>query len=1279
IAKTGTIAASIGFTTVTGTGTLFSAELAAGDLLFNNSNPPVFIGIVKSIETSTSLTLTNCSAIAVNSAYKSNAVAGTGTSFLTELAVGDRLFKTDNTYIGVVTAIRSDTRLTVNFGNNFTGSDVNKVLICNGVTLGVVATVNSPSVVTLKQKAGAAVSNTAYKTADGTMTFATFMSGSSTTVYVTTWYDQSGNHRDIFQPKIDNQPKIAVNGALLVKNSKPSIEFDKSYSSFLQTSSAASWLTGTLYSQNIVSAEVTPVTTYQFVLSTTGGSGPVNTIMHYGYRSSTQYTVAQYGNDQNFEIYATNTLELHTAVKNTTSSSQMYFNGTFLGTASGGTAYMSDLGLLNIGLYTPTSNYYNGSVSELTVYAVAMGSADVAAMNSNQLAYYGISTVNWTGATNSDWATASNWSNDTVPTETRPSLVVIPIVTNKPVISGSTIAKAVSMQVQASSSLTVNGTLQLYGTLTTTNRNCDATNGTIEYKSNAGQSLLANTFLNNTVKNLHINTTNAAWVGLGGLLTVTGDLQFSGGKLNLGTSSVLTLSGTVTNTVSGGIRGNSNASIVVSGTPTLSFDQTTSGATNILKSLTINSAGTVTLANNLVLNNNGILTFTSGKLAIGAGASATTLNIRGAVTNTVSGGLTGGSLSNLTIDGNLSPTLSIDQTTLGTTNVFNNFSVSTTTGQTTTVTGNNATGVLVVNGTLTTAAGETLNMGTYAIGGTLATVSNSGTILTQSTSSTPLPSGKTWGGTVTYNAATAAQTAASGTFLNLTLSGSGTKTAGGNLVVNGILNNAGLLDMTSAYTLSGTLVTITNTGTIKTAVPTSTSILPIPSGKTWGGTIEYAGSSAQTAVTGTYNNLTISGTGGATSTTDLAVDGILNLSATNPSTTKGCLDMLNGATIKTLTMGTSATTIGSGDVTGIVKRTSFIANTEYSFGNQFTSMTFQATGTLPSEISFKIGIGSAPSWKTGAVMRTYDIIRSGTPTGTVTLSLHYLDGEMNGNTESNLVIWDYHLQALKAEEHGKANQSTTDNWIAISNRNVTYFGTSFDAHPWGLSNKQSANFTWQGTPSSDWSDKNNWSGGVVPTDTSDVVIPDNLTTLHDPILPAAAEIYRLTIQNGGILNGGSTTTLTINGAKEGSGAWLNEGGVFNPGTSQVIFTGTAATISGTNNFYDLTIAAGKALTPESGSVTRIAGTLTNSGTLRAALLSNTIEYNGAAQAVINPNGSTPGYDKLILSGSGTKTMPGTTLSVSGDFTMAGSAAATAAAALSVGGNVTIGTGAPVRH
>jgi len=80
------------------------------------------------------------------------------------------------------------------------------------------------------------------------------------------------------------------------------------------------------------------------------------------------------------------------------------------------------------------------------------------------------------------------------------------------------------------------------------------------------------------------------------------------------------------------------------------------------------------------------------------------------------------------------------------------------------------------------------------------------------------------------------------------------------------------------------------------------------------------------------------------------------------------------------------------------------------------------------------------------------------------------------------------------------------------------------------------------------------------------------------------------------------------------------------------------------------------------------------GTLRAALLPIPSNLMVQTRLLLNPNGLTPGYYNLILSGSGTKTMPGTALAVYGDFTLSGTAVQLQAPAMTIAGSVTIGDG-----
>ncbi len=109
----------------------------------------------------------------------------------------------------------------------------------------------------------------------------------------------------------------------------------------------------------------------------------------------------------------------------------------------------------------------------------------------------------------------------------------------------------------------------------------------------------------------------------------------------------------------------------------------------------------------------------------------------------------------------------------------------------------------------------------------------------------------------------------------------------------------------------------------------------------------------------------------------------------------------------TLLMGDSATTVGIGDVTGKIKRTTILPNIEYTFGNQFTSVTFPDIGTLPSELTLKISIGTAPSWNPDGLKRILDISQVGASGTRGFLKAHYLDSELNGLDENDLGFFSY--------------------------------------------------------------------------------------------------------------------------------------------------------------------------------------------------------------------------------------------------------------------------------
>ena len=245
---------------------------------------------------------------------------------------------------------------------------------------------------------------------------------------------------------------------------------------------------------------------------------------------------------------------------------------------------------------------------------------------------------------------------------------------------------------------------------------------------------------------------------------------------------------------------------------------------------------------------------------------------------------------------------------------------------------------LSVGGNVTIGSGTTLNLGSFShtIAGNL--TNNGGTL-------TSLNSSITFNGsalqTITSSGFAVNNLTITNTSANVTLGTSTNCSIGGNLTID-----AGAVFDLAANSLTAVTGSVSNSGTIKTQ---NTSATPVPAGKTWGGYFEYTGTGAQTIVAGTYNNLTMSGSGGATADANITVNGILHLAAANPSATKGILDMGSN----TVLMGPASTTIGLGDVTGIVRRTTILANTTYSFGNQYSTYEFPEYWNIAVRDQFK--------------------------------------------------------------------------------------------------------------------------------------------------------------------------------------------------------------------------------------------------------------------------------------------------------------------------------------
>lgn len=579
--------------------------------------------------------------------------------------------------------------------------------------------------------------------------------------------------------------------------------------------------------------------------------------------------------------------------------------------------------------------------------------------------------------------------------------------------------------------------------------------------------------------------------------------------------------------------------IVLVANPTTNFASFAGNAESFVVQGNTSLSGDVSVAGPTIFN--------AGRVDI----AGRTLTLNGTVTNTVTGGIRGSATSNLVLGGSVNKSLSFDQTTPGTTNLFNSFSVSDSGVATIT-----ATNPFAVSGTLFTDTDKILDLGTTTVSGTLATINNNGTIRTQNTSALPLPTGKNWAGsgTVHFNAASA----------------------------------------------------------------------------------------AQTIVPGTYNNLTVSSTAGATASGAFTVNGNLYLPQPNPNATTGSLSTGSFA----VTMGPNAYNSGVGEVTGTTTRNSIASNVTYTFGHQDISILFPNVGTLPTSMSLRTQIGTAPTWLTGAVRRVYDFIQTGGSGTKAVIKSRYLDSELNGNNESRLVDYAYIVNSSTLLEQGRSNYNTTENWIELSNVNVgLYFSSSFDAVKLTFDESSAASLTWNGSVSDSWTTAANWTPNATPSDNTIVYIPNAATTPNDPLLNPNALLGSLIIETGGILNSPNNAQLTMN---NGAGAWINNG-TFNPGTgtSRVTFKNLDATIAGSTNFNNLTIDTGAGLRPLTDNVMRISGEFLRIGNFGAGATENTVEFNGTGQTIPVPTGTLSAYHDLVINGTGA-VFP-TSLNISGNL------------------------------
>ena len=580
----------------------------------------------------------------------------------------------------------------------------------------------------------------------------------------------------------------------------------------------------------------------------------------------------------------------------------------------------------------------------------------------------------------------------------------------------------------------------------------------------------------------------------------------------------------------------------------------------------------------------------------------------------------------------------------------------------------------------------TVSLGTYSIGAHTLTVG-----------SIPTPVGTLTGGSssnIVIGRVSGVANLPTVTCNNLTVNGASGVNLGGNVSVGGALDlTSGILTLGSkTLTYSGSSITRTS-GNINASNVSAN--------------IVFANSSAITLPASTFNaavnNMCITGSGGVTSSSDFTLEGILyldngNTSSPNSSSTKGLLDMASNI----LTMGVTATNTGYGDVTGVIRRNNMEINGIYSFGHPSTTFTYVGSGTVPAYVSMNITIGSTwsvedPSPTTSPIKRYYEMIVPATSNTTnlkMIVNLHYLDAELNGNVESEIVTGDYDIPftggcggSTEHDEHGISQYDKTTTgmkYVGFANVPATYLmyeasaSPTAPAHCWrtifSLYTHNNTDIrTWDGSVSTNWNLGENWVENVAPDQYSRVTIPDASTLTNLPVLPAGVtQLQSLSIGDGISLTALADLTITATNAL-GGGAWNDVNGGFIPNGHKVTFTGVGACISGITQFYDVEIANDASIRNMAGNVMRIGNfvTKTGSGQWLADLYDATVEYNKNGAQTVTISDETPHFHTLVLSGSGAKTLPSSALTLHGSLRVTGTATTNANQSITVGRTIEI--------
>ena len=209
---------------------------------------------------------------------------------------------------------------------------------------------------------------------------------SPASAYVTTWYDQSGNGNNATQATIANQPMIVNAGVIQTQNALPTLKFNGT-SQYLTASAF------TTVFNNTVGGTLN-------VLGANNGASTVQGMAQQGRSAGTYWGIWGNATDKYTAEFSPNppanltsaiaasTFKPVTLIQLPGVSTTLYENGTSVGT-SVSTSNESSAQPFTIGLGN-TGEYWNGTISEVNVFASGLNSSRRGLFELNQASYYGL-------------------------------------------------------------------------------------------------------------------------------------------------------------------------------------------------------------------------------------------------------------------------------------------------------------------------------------------------------------------------------------------------------------------------------------------------------------------------------------------------------------------------------------------------------------------------------------------------------------------------------------------------------------------------------------------------------------------------------------------------------------------------------------------------------------------------------------------------------------------------------------------------------------------------